>query len=217
MRFAVDTGGTFTDLIVEDDSGGKRMFKAATTPDDPVVGMLEALELAAAAHQCSRRMLLGQGSHFIYGTTHAINAIITGRTARTALLTSAGHPDVLVLREGGRTEPFNFELPYPPPYIPRSRTFEVPGRIRPDGSQMEPLDEARALEVLRQARAAGAESIAVCLLWSIVNPSHERRLAELIEKLRLIQSFAISRSSNLRVRFVCEPSSAPLAMRNTSA
>ena len=182
MRFAVDTGGTFTDLIVEDDSGDKRMFKAATTPEDPVLGMLEALELAAAACRSSRRELLGRGSHFIYGTTHAINAIITGRTARTALLTSAGHPDILVLREGGRTDPFNFELPYPPPYIPRSLTFEVPGRIRPDGSQMEPLDEARALEVLRQARAAGAEALAVCLLWSIVNPSHEERLGGLIER-----------------------------------
>ena len=182
MRFAVDTGGTFTDLIVEDDSGGKRMFKSATTPEDPVLGMLEALELAAAACRSSRRELLGQASHFIYGTTHAINAIITGRTARTALLTSAGHPDILVLREGGRTDPFNFEMPYPPPYIPRSLTFEVPGRMRPDGSQMEPLDEARALEVLRQAHAAGAEAIAVCLLWSIVNPSHEECLGALIER-----------------------------------
>jgi N-methylhydantoinase A len=182
MRFAVDIGGTFTDLIVEDDSGGRRMFKSSTTPEDPVLGMLEALELAAAAYRIPRCELLARGTHFIHGTTHAINAIITGRTARTAFLTSAGHPDILVLREGGRTEPFNFELPYPPPYVPRSLTFEISGRIRPDGSEMEPLNEAQVLEVLQQARAAGAEAIAVCLLWSIVNPKHEERVGELIER-----------------------------------
>lgn len=182
MRFAVDTGGTFTDLIVEDDSGGRRMFKSSTTPEDPMLGMLGALELAAAAYRIPLRELLAQGTHFIYGTTHAINAIITGRTARTALLTSAGHPDILVLREGGRTDPFNFELPYPPPYIPRSLTFEVSGRVRHDGSEMAPLDETQVLQVLRDVRAAGAQAIAVCLLWSIVNPSHEERLGELIER-----------------------------------
>lgn len=182
MRFAVDTGGTFTDLIVEDDRGGRRMFKSSTTPEDPVRGMLEVLDLAAAAYRVPRRQLLELGTHFVHGTTHAINAIITGRTARTALLTTAGHPDILLLREGGRTDPFNFAVPYPLPYIPRSLTFEVAGRIRPDGLEMDPLDEAQSIEVLRRVQSAGTEAIAVCLLWSIVNPRHEERLGKLIER-----------------------------------
>ena len=122
MRFAVDTGGTFTDLIVDDGAGSLTMFKASTTPDDPIRGVLDVLQKAADGLGLPRQELLSRGTHFIHGTTHAINAIITGRTARTAFLTTQGHPDVLVLREGGRTEPFNFDVPYPTPVIPRSLT-----------------------------------------------------------------------------------------------
>src|SRR4051812_34205983 len=99
MRFAVDTGGTFTDLVVEDDAGGLRMFKAATTPADPVRGVLDALELAGRSFGLGLREFLARGSMFIYGTTHALNAVVTGNTARTAFLTTEGHPDILALRE----------------------------------------------------------------------------------------------------------------------
>ena len=141
MRFAVDTGGTFTDLVVEDDSGGARMYKSETTPSDPVAGVLDTLELAAADYGLSRPELLAKGDMLIHGTTQAINAIVTGNTARTAFLTTQGHPDVLVLREGGRIEPFNFTVPYPQPYVPRSLTYELPERIVFDGSVRQPLDE----------------------------------------------------------------------------
>ncbi|MEK9708335.1 MAG: hydantoinase/oxoprolinase N-terminal domain-containing protein, partial [Alphaproteobacteria bacterium] len=113
MRFACDTGGTFTDLIVEDDDGSLTMYKASTTPSDPVKGVLDALTLAAEDRGLALADLLAQGDMLIHGTTHAINAIITGNTARTAFLTTAGHPDILMLREGGRIEPFNFTAPYP--------------------------------------------------------------------------------------------------------
>jgi len=99
MRFAADTGGTFTDLIVEDDKGALRMFKARTTPDDPIRGVLDALQVAADALGVSRQSLLASGEMFVHGTTRAINAIVTGTTARTALLTTLGNPEVLVLRE----------------------------------------------------------------------------------------------------------------------
>ncbi len=84
MRFACDTGGTFTDLIVEDDALGLRMYKAATTPHDPVQGVLNAFRLAAEDNDLSLADLLGRGDMLIHGTTHAINAIITGTTAKTA-------------------------------------------------------------------------------------------------------------------------------------
>lgn len=181
MRFAVDTGGTFTDLIVESGAKSRRMFKAPTTPADPIAGVLDALGLAARAFGLPREELLCRGTHFIHATTHAINAIITGRTARTAFLTTEGHPDVLVLRQGGRAEPFNFRTPFPAPYIPRSLTFEVAGRMRPDGSEFEPLQEAELVRTLERLRELRIEAVAVCLLWSIVNPAHERRVGELIE------------------------------------
>ncbi|MDE0203245.1 MAG: hydantoinase/oxoprolinase family protein, partial [Rhodospirillaceae bacterium] len=182
MRFAVDTGGTFTDLVVESDDGGLRMYKAPTTPSDPVSGVLETLTHAADDLGESRESLLGRGEMLIHGTTHAINAIVTGNTARMAFLTTEGHPDVLVFREGGRIEPFNFTVPYPEPYVPRSLTYEVPERVAYDGTVTEPLDEAAVAAIVEELKDQEIEAVGVCLLWSIVNPAHELRVGELLER-----------------------------------
>jgi N-methylhydantoinase A len=200
MRFAVDTGGTFTDLIVDDDAGTRRMFKAPTTPADPIQGLLDVLGLAAEGFGIPRQELLRRGTHFVHGTTHAINAIITGRTARTAFLTSAGHPDVLVLRQGGRAEPFNFTTPYPEPYIPRALTFEVGGRIRADGREFVPLDESRLVATLGELCAQKVEAVAVCLLWSIVNSAHEVRVGELLDQHLPGVPYTLSHQLNPSVR-----------------
>ena len=181
MRFACDTGGTFTDLIVEAADGRLSMYKSATTPDDPVQGVLDTLALAAADRGLALSEFLGRGDMFIHGTTHAINAIITGTTAKTALLTTEGHPDVLVIREGGRSEPFNQTVPFPQPYVPRALTFEIPERIGADGRVIKVLDEQAARQTLLQLARKDVEAIAVCLLWSIVNSKHELRLGQLIE------------------------------------
>ena len=101
MRFAVDTGGTFTDLVLEDNRGRLHMFKAPTTPQDPVEGILAAIEAAAEALSTSIGELLAQGELFIHGTTHATNAIVTGNTARTAFLTTKGHPDISCCARAG--------------------------------------------------------------------------------------------------------------------
>lgn len=182
MRFAVDTGGTFTDLIVEDDENGLHMFKASTTPDDPIRGVLDSLQVAADDFGVSLADLLGKADLFIHGTTHAINAIVTGNTAKTAFLTTEGHRDILVFREGGRMEPFNFTVPYPQPYIPRALSYELPGRILANATEMTPLDEVRVIEVLADLKSKDVEAVAVCLLWSIINSAHEDRVGELIEE-----------------------------------
>jgi N-methylhydantoinase A len=180
MRFATDTGGTFTDLIIEDDAGHIRMFKAATVPSEPVKGVLDAFEVAAKEFQIDRRSLLGSGEMFIHGTTHAINAIVTKKTAKTALLVTSGHPDILVLREGGRREPFNHTVPYPDPYIPRALTFEVPERVLASGEIRRPLDEAAVADITEKLGRLGVEAVAVCLLWSVLHPEHERRVGEIL-------------------------------------
>src|SRR5260370_13167793 len=150
MRFAVDTGGTFTDLLVEDARGALRMYKASTTPKDPIGGIFNCLDLASADRGISRAELLRAGEFFIHGTTHPINAVLTGQTAKTAFVTTLGHPDVLVFREGGRTDLFNFTVPYPTPYVPRSLTFEIPQRIQAHGSVRTLLDDASVLAGLER-------------------------------------------------------------------
>ena len=183
MRFATDTGGTFTDLIVEDDEGRLHMYKALTTPADPVTGVLNALTLAAEARGLSLAALLAKGDVFIHGTTHAINAVVTGNTAKTAFLTTAGHPDVLLFREGGRKDPFDHTIAYPDPYIPRALTFEVLERIESDGSISVPLNETALRDTLRSLKQRGVEAVAVCLLWSVVNSCHETRVGELLDEM----------------------------------
>src|SRR5439155_9425049 len=102
-------------------------------------------------------------------------------TARTALLCTQGHPDILLFREGGgRTTLFDYSQEYPAPYVPRSLTFEVPERVYADGSVARPLDEDAVLAIARELVRREVEAAAVCLLWSIVNPEHERRVGELL-------------------------------------
>jgi N-methylhydantoinase A len=180
MRLATDTGGTFTDLVVENDDGTIGLFKASTVPSDPVKGVLDALALAADNYGESLPAFLGRADSFIHGTTHAINAIITGNTAKTALFVTDGHRDILTLREGGRADPFDHADPYPKPYIPRALTFGLPGRILQDGSILEPLDEAAIIEAIEAIKSADVRAVAVCLLWSIINPAHELRVGELL-------------------------------------
>jgi N-methylhydantoinase A/oxoprolinase/acetone carboxylase beta subunit len=113
MKPSADVGGTFTDLAIQDAEGRLSMYKTVTTFEDPVAGVLNVLQTAADERGSSRRELLSQCSIFIHATTRATNAILTGETARTAFLTTKGHPDILLLREGGRTEPFNYRVPDP--------------------------------------------------------------------------------------------------------
>lgn len=182
MRLSVDVGGTFTDLVLQQADGRLRMYKAPTTGADPVVGVLDVIGLAATDLGRSTKTLLSDCEIFIHATTRATNAILAGGTARTAFLTTEGHPDILLLREGGRSEPFNYTLPYPEPYVPRSLTFEVPERIGSEGEIVKPLNEAAVVEIVARLKTKKVEAVGVCLLWSIVNPVHEQRVAAILER-----------------------------------
>jgi N-methylhydantoinase A len=210
LRFAVDTGGTFTDLVVQDETGAARMFKARTTPADPIQGVLDALGVAAAGYGLPLAAFLSQGTLLMHGTTHAINAIITGRTARTAFLTTSGHADMLILREGGRSDTFNFAHAYPQPYIPRALTHEVIERVMADGSVLTALDEAAVLDTIARLKADAVEAVAVCLLWSIVNPAHELRVGALLEQHLPGIPYTLSHQLNPAVREFRRASSAAI-------
>jgi N-methylhydantoinase A len=180
-RIAVDVGGTFTDLVCEYKDGRFAIHKSPTTPGDPAQGMLDALDLAAEQAQTTVHELLQTVELFVHGTTRATNAIINGDTARTALLVTEGHPDILLWREGTRVNTFDYAQQNPEPYVPRQHTFEVPERIDAQGNVVKALDERVVAELLENLRSLGVEAVAVCLLWSILNGAHERRIGELIE------------------------------------
>ena len=179
-RISIDTGGTFTDAVVADASGILAIGKALTDPLRNFAGVQAAIADAAGHLGLDLRGLLAATDVFIYGTTRATNAIVTQRTARTAMLLTEGFPDILVYRQGGKLNAHQLNVDYPEPYVPRHLTFEIPERIDAEGGIVIALDETRVRAVLRDVAAAKVEAIAVCLLWSIANPVHERRLGELI-------------------------------------
>src|SRR5579885_1446545 len=182
FRIGIDTGGTFTDVVVGDETGILSVGNALTSRERISRGILEGLAVAAAPLGIELRALLEQTAVFIYGSTRATNAILEGKTARTTLLTTAGFPDTLVRREGGKTNPWDYSRDYPDPYVPRHLTFEIAERITSAGAVYQPLDEAAAREVLDRLRALRVEAVAVSFLWSIANPAHELRMGRLIEE-----------------------------------
>jgi N-methylhydantoinase A len=182
-RISVDTGGTFTDVVVADARGGVVIGKALTTHERIFEGVTAAIGVAAEQLATTTDALLREATVFTYGTTRAINAVVTKRTAKTAFLTTEGFPDILLFREGGKSSPSDFSQNFPQPYIPRRHTFEISERISADGSVFTPLDEDKAREAVARLRAGGFEAVAVSLIWSISNPIHELRLGELIAEL----------------------------------
>ncbi|MFT4159485.1 hydantoinase/oxoprolinase N-terminal domain-containing protein, partial [Shinella sp.] len=191
-RISVDTGGTFTDVVVSDEAGNLTIGKALTTPRRIILGMREAIEAAAASLGISFEALLAGTDMLIYGTTRATNAIVTKTAAQTAFVTTAGFPDTLLLKEGGKFNPHDYSMEYPDPYVPRRHTFEVPERVGPDGDVVVPFDEARAREIVEKLAAGGFEAVAVCFLWSVANPDHELRMGALLEELLPDVPFTLS-------------------------
>lgn len=185
MRFTVsaDTGGTFIDVVVRDENEKQYIGKALTTNHRAFEGMERALSRIGEELGITAGTLLEHTDLFVYGTTRATNAIVNRDVAKTALLVTEGFPDILVLKEGGKRDVFDYGTPYPDPYIPRRRTFEVPERVSSEAEVTTALDEDAVRDILVRLRDEEYEAVAVCLLWSIVNPVHEARIGELIEEI----------------------------------
>ena len=182
-RIAVDTGGTFSDVVVTDGVGGFGVGKALGDPRRATASLRAALDDAARAFGCKGGDLLRDADLFLYGTTRCTNAIVEGAVARTAFLTTEGFPDTLVLKEGGKFDAHRLDVPYPEPYIPRRYSYEVRERINAEGGVEIPLDREALAALLAAFPRRGIEAIAVCFLWSIANPVHELQVGEAIEAL----------------------------------
>ncbi|MGI9658362.1 MAG: hydantoinase/oxoprolinase family protein [Gaiellaceae bacterium] len=198
-RISVDTGGTFTDVVVATEDGALHIGKALTSRERAFSGISSGLAPAAEELGVDPGELLADTEVLTYGTTRATNAIVEATTARTAFFTTAGFPDILLLREGGKPDPFG-QIPFPKPYVPRHLTWELEERIDSEGDVFVPLDEASVSEAMAAAAAARCEAIAVCLLWATVNPAHELRVGELIQQELPSTPFTLSHQLNPVVR-----------------
>ncbi len=177
MRIGIDVGGTFTDFVLLEDATGRTFtYKCLTTPHDPSDAMEQGLRALAAQVPG----FIGELEEVIHGTTLVINAIIERKGARTGLITTRGFRDVLELGREFRYAAYDAFAPMPEPLVPRERRLEVDERLRADGSVLVPLDEAQARATVREMKALGAESVAVCLLNSFENPAHELALKRLL-------------------------------------
>lgn len=177
-RIGIDIGGTFTDLAAVDGDGRVVIAKSSSTPRDPSDGLLEGLTKLAAALGTTREQMLGETERIVHGTTVATNALLEGKGAKVALLTTEGHRDVIEMREGMKEDRYRVRMAPPVPLVPRSRRFGVAERMRADGTAATPLEAASLETAVEAAAASGAEAIAVCYLHSYRNPEHEQATAE---------------------------------------
>lgn len=199
-RISVDVGGTFTDVVVAAPDGRLTLGKALTTPERSYAGFRAGLDDAARQLDVAGERLLAETSVLIYGTTRSTNAIVQGATARTAFLTTAGFPNILHYRQGGKERPFDLSRGDLPPYVPGKFTFEVPERINAEGGVERPLDEDAVRSIAGRLRALQIESVAVCLLWSTVNGAHEARIGQLLDEHLPTVAYTLSSRLNPVIR-----------------
>jgi N-methylhydantoinase A len=164
----VDTGGTFTDLVLLQE-GEIRVHKVLSTPDDPSQAILQGLSDLGARENLST---------LVHGSTVATNAVLEHKGVRTGLITTAGFRDVLEIGRQTRPKLYNLKVQKEPPLVPRSLRLEVVERLNERGEVMTPLDEASLKAAIEHMQKENVEAIAICLLFSFTNPDHERKVAE---------------------------------------
>ncbi len=164
----VDVGGTFTDLVMRDQADGQVIVgKVPTTPRDPEVGVLNAVDAVLTPEHLSR------SSHFLHGTTVGLNALIERRGATVGLITTAGFRDVLEIGRGDRPDPYDLRPRPKDPLVPRRRRVEVTERTRADGQVVTPLDLSDVASIVESFATESVDAIAVVLINSYTNPHHE--------------------------------------------
>jgi N-methylhydantoinase A len=168
----VDVGGTFTDAVLLD-RGEIHTAKLPTTQEDQSIGVMEAVgEVLARAGTAAPQV-----EAFSHGMTVGTNALLEQTGARTALIATRGFSDLLEIGRQERPHLYRLCAAKPRPLVDRGLRFEAAERVGPQGV-LEPLAEEEAMRLAGEVRSSGADSVAVCLLFSYLDPSHERRIAE---------------------------------------
>ena len=178
-RVGIDVGGTFTDFALYDDVAGRLSIgKVLTTPQDPSIAVLQGLD------ELTQKIGIAAGdlTDAIHATTIATNTVITRSGPKTALLTTEGFRDVLIIARQKRWELYDNSIDKPVPVVPRQYIWEVPERMLHDGTIRRKLNETAVRNAARAMIKAGIKAVAICFLHSYANPAHERRAAEIVRK-----------------------------------
>ena len=193
MLLGVDVGGTFTDAVLVD---GERIHtaKLPTTADDQSPAVIAAVEEVLAQAEAGGSAV----ESFAHGMTVGTNALLEERGARTALIATRGFADLLEIGRQDRPQLYRLCAPKPAPLVDAELRFEAAERIGPDGV-VEPLAEAEPARLAELLRESGAESVAICLLFSYLDPSHEQRIAEHLR--RELPGLHVSASHEVLPRF----------------
>ena len=180
-RIGIDVGGTFTDIVAVSDEGTVVFSKAPSTPADPSIGVMDAIERLSHELETDSAGLLSRTERIVHGTTVATNALLERKGAKTGLLTTIGHRDVLEMREGLKEDRYNMRLAAPETLVPRYLRLGVKERMRPDGSVHIPLDNRSLDAAIEKLREAKVTSIAVCYLHAYKEAKHEKETRSRIE------------------------------------
>ena len=176
----VDIGGTFTDFSLIDGKGEISLWKQATTPKDPAIAVKAGLTALAEAEGVSIDDFLKDLDLFVHGQTIATNTVIQRNGPKTALLCTEGFRDVLYFRDGFKTVRYNINLPRSKDFIRRDSRLAIKERMDYRGKALVKLDEKSVRDAAKILKKQKVESVAVALLWSIMNPKHERQVKKIL-------------------------------------
>ncbi len=192
----VDVGGTFTDFCaLDEETGAVSLWKRASTPHDPGEAILHGLRELSAAHGIP----LDRVRRLSHGTTVATNTLIQRRGRPVALVTTRGFRDLIEIGRQIRPHLYDLQRAPPAPLVPRERRFEVGERIDATGAEHRAVDEADVDAVIAAVREAGVEAVAVCFLFSFLNPAHEQAVGARLREA--LPGIAVSLSSGVQPEF----------------
>jgi N-methylhydantoinase A len=187
-RLGIDVGGTFTDVVVFEESGRTVVEKVPSTPHDASIGILNGIEQIKR----TRGVDVSALSVFAHGSTVATNALLESKLPRTALVVTEGFRDVLEIGTQMRPDLFNLAAPKVKPYVPRELVFEAAERVDRLGGVVTPLSDESIASVVESVKASGVEAVGIALLFSFRNAEHEQRIADALREAIPGLSVAIS-------------------------
>ncbi len=181
FQVGIDMGGTFTDLIVTNGNVNKAI-KVPSDKANPITTVIRGLEKMAKSCNCTLEEFLPRIDRFVHGNTVAINTLLQKQGAKTALITTAGFRDVLEMRRSKLSNQWDFNAPRSSVLVPRYLRFTLKERVDYSGTVIQELDFNDLECIVQNLRAENVEAVAVCLLFSFLNPAHERLVKTYLEE-----------------------------------